>query len=148
MWHADAQGLYSNIHPNIPEWNLRGRFHAGPDGSFEVRTIVPPPYEIPKKGPTGRVLGALGRHFFRPAHLHMKVRYPQYRELISQIYFEGGDYLESDVANAVRKSLVAPLIRRDDLKELADWGFRKPYFEVRYDFVLVPRQSDGSRRRA
>ena len=78
----------------------------------------------------------------------MKVRYPQYRELISQIYFEGGDYLESDVANAVRKSLVAPLIRRDDLKELADWGFRKPYFEVRYDFVLVPRQSDGSRRRA
>jgi catechol 1,2-dioxygenase len=26
MWQADAQGLYSNIHPTIPDWNLRGRF--------------------------------------------------------------------------------------------------------------------------
>ncbi len=49
MWQADAEGLYSNIHPDIPEWNLRGRFHTAADGTFEVRTIVPPPYEIPKE---------------------------------------------------------------------------------------------------
>jgi catechol 1,2-dioxygenase len=148
MWQADANGFYSNIHPDTPDWNLRGRFHAGSDGNFEVRTIVPPPYEIPKEGPTGRVLGALGRHFFRPAHLHLKIRHPQYRELTSQIYFEGGDYLESDVANAVRKGLIAPLIRRDDPKELAARGLHKPCFEVRYDFVLAPRHPDGSPGRA
>lgn len=148
MWQADAEGLYSNIHPNIPEWNLRGRFHSGSDGTFEVRTIVPPPYEIPKGGPTGVVLSTLGRHFFRPAHLHLKVRHPQYRDLTSQLYFDGGDYLNSDVANAVREGLVAQLIRRDDPNELAALGLHKPYFEVRYDFVLVPHQAKGVRRRA
>jgi catechol 1,2-dioxygenase len=65
MWQADAGGLYSNIHPDVPAWNLRGRFDTGPDGTFEVRTIVPPPYEIPKGGPTGVVLNALGRVFLQ-----------------------------------------------------------------------------------
>jgi catechol 1,2-dioxygenase len=148
MWQADAEGLYSNIHPNIPDWNLRGRFQSGPDGTFEVRTIVPPPYEIPKGGPTGVVLSTLGRHFFRPAHLHVKVRHPQYGELTSQLYFYGGDYLNSDVANAVREGLVGQLVRWDDLNELAARGLRKPYFEVRYDFILVPHEATDVRRRA
>jgi hypothetical protein len=58
----------------------------------------------------------LGRHFFRPAHLHLKLRHPQHDELTSQLYFDGGDYLHSDVANAVRDDLVAHLVRRDDPK--------------------------------
>lgn len=148
MWQADAEGLYSNIHPNIPEWNLRGRFHSGPDGTFEVRTIVPPPYEIPKGGPAGVVLSTLGRHFFRPAHLHLKVRHPRYGELTSQLYFDGGDYLNSDVANGVREGLVTQLVRRDNPNELAARGLHKPYFEVRYDFILVPHQAEDVRRRA
>jgi catechol 1,2-dioxygenase len=148
MWQADAAGHYSNIHPNMPEWNLRGRFHSGSDGTFEVRTIVPPPYEIPKGGPTGAVLGALGRHCFRPAHLHLKIRHPEYGELTSQLYFEGGDYLDSDVANAVREGLIARLVRRDHPEELAARGLRKPYFEVRFDFKLVPRHAGDVRRRA
>jgi catechol 1,2-dioxygenase len=140
MWQADADGLYSNIHPNIPGWNLRGRFQSGSDGTFEVQTIVPPPYEIPKGGPTGVVLNVLGRHFFRPAHLHVKVRHPQYRELTSQLYFRGGDYLNSDVANAVRDDLVAQLVRRNDSNDLAGRRVRTPYFEVRYDFILMPHK--------
>jgi catechol 1,2-dioxygenase len=138
MWQADAEGLYSNIHPNTTEWNLRGRFHSGDDGTFEVRTIVPPPYEIPKGGPTGIVLKILRRHFFRPAHLHLKVSHPQYRSLTSLVYFDGGDYLNSDVANAVREDLVAKLVRREDSNDLAARGLDKPYFEVSLDFILVP----------
>jgi catechol 1,2-dioxygenase len=147
MWHADARGLYSNIHPGIPEWNLRGRFRSAADGTFEVRTIVPPPCEIPKGGPTGIVLGALGRHFFRPAHLHLKVRHPDYGDLTTQLYFEGGAYLDSDVANAVRDGLVARLVRRDDPNDLAALGLNQPYFEVRYDVVLVPRHQANDVRR-
>jgi catechol 1,2-dioxygenase len=138
MWQADSVGLYSNIHPNIPEWNLRGRFYAGNDGSFEVRTIVPPHYEIAKGGPTELVLRALGRHLFRPAHLHLKVSHPLYRSLTSQVYFEGDEYLNSDVANAVRDDLVAKLIRREEPKDLAARGLDKPYFEVSLDFILTP----------
>lgn len=138
MWHADADGRYSNIHPNIPEWNLRGRFYSGPDGTFEVQTRVPPPYEIPKSGPTGVVLSCLGRHFFRPAHLHLKLRHPEYVGLTTQLYFDGGDYLHTDVANAVREGLIARLVRRDHPDELSARGLSKPYYEVHSDFVLMP----------
>src|SRR5258707_6630072 len=134
MWQADGEGLYSNIHPNIPEWNLRGRFHSSDDGTFEVRTIVPPPYEIPKGGPTGIVLKTLSRHLFRPAHLHVKVSHTQHRSLTSQVYFDGGEYLKSDVANAVRDGLIAKLVRREDPSDLAAGGLKKHYFEVHYDF--------------
>ena len=135
MWQADAAGLYSNVHPGIPDWNLRGRFRSDADGTFEVRTIVPPPYEIPKHGPTGIVLNALGRHFFRPAHLHLKVRHPRCSELTSQIYFDGGKYLNSDVANAVREGLTVKLIKRDASAASALTG---PCFEASYDFILAP----------
>lgn len=94
VWHADADGLYSNIHPNVPDWNLRGRFYTDASGWYEVRTIVLPLYEIPKDGPTGRMLNAIGRHFFRPAHLHVKVRDDRHGEMTSQRYFKGGKYLE------------------------------------------------------
>jgi catechol 1,2-dioxygenase len=126
MWHADADGLYSNIHPGIPDWNLRGRFLTSADGSFEVRTTLPPPYEIPKNGPTGHVLSGLGRHFFRPAHLHLKLRAPHREELTSQLYFAGGEYLDNDVANAVRDGLVLTLEH-----DGAAW-------QATYDFVLQP----------
>jgi catechol 1,2-dioxygenase len=138
LWHADAEGLYSNIHPNIPDWNLRGRFTSEDDGSFRVLTILPPPYEIPKDGPTGTVLRALGRHFFRPAHLHVKLRHPDYAELTSQLYFRGGEYLDADVANAVRDGLVIELRNVDEPAEVAERGLDRPYVEARYDFVLVP----------
>ena len=130
MWHADAEGLYSNIHPGIPDWNLRGRFHSDSEGVFEVTTILPPPYEIPKAGPTGQVLQLLGRHFFRPAHLHVKVSADGCEDLTSQLYFDGDEYLDSDVANAVRDGLVLTL-ESDDSGHVA-----------RYDFVLdLSRQS-------
>lgn len=141
LWQADADGLYSNIHPGVPDWNLRGRCFTDAEGSFDVRTILPPPYEIPKAGPTGRVLKALGRHLFRPAHLHLKLRHGGFDELTSQLYFQGGKYLDSDVARAVRDAFVVPLTRRSSAADLAGRATQKPYYEARHDFVLAPRQT-------
>ncbi|RJF88609.1 catechol 1,2-dioxygenase [Oleomonas cavernae] len=136
LWHADADGRYSNIDPSVPAWNLRGRFRTDAEGRYKVRTIVPQSYEIPKCGPTGRVLDALGRHCFRPAHLHVKIRHPDVGEMTSQIYFKGGRYLESDSANAVRDGLIAELIRHERDEDLAAHNLDKPYFDVTYNFVL------------
>lgn len=141
MWQADADGLYSQIHPNLPEWNLRGRLYTDADGRFEVRTIVPPPYEIPKNGPTGVLLDALGRHFFRPAHLHLKLRRDGYEEHTSQLYFEGDEYLESDVANAVRDGLVLKLERSESAADAQRLGLDGSFYTVGLDFVLTPRES-------
>ncbi|NMO04637.1 catechol 1,2-dioxygenase [Gordonia sp. TBRC 11910] len=140
LWHADADGLYSNIHPNIPDYNLRGRFYSESDGTYQVLSILPPPYEIPKNGPTGTVLRALERHFFRPAHLHVKLRDPagDYEEMTSQLYFAGGEYVENDVAHAVRDGLLITLKNIDNLDRIAALGLDRPYIEAEYDFTLAP----------
>jgi catechol 1,2-dioxygenase len=138
IWHADADGLYSQIHPGIPDWNLRGRLRTDREGRFEVRTIAPPPYEIPKDGPTGIVLDALGRHFFRPAHLHVKLRHPYFGERTSQLYFKDGQYLDSDVANAVREELVITAELVEDPGRIAKQGFTHPFVDARYDFAFAP----------
>ena len=138
IWQADADGEYSKINPTLPEWNLRGRLSTDENGAFEVQSILPPPYEIPKNGPTGQVLELLGRHCFRPAHLHVKVRAEGHKELTSQLYFEGGDYLDSDVARAVRDNLIAKLIRYQGKNAVEHKGLERPFVELTYNFALEP----------
>jgi catechol 1,2-dioxygenase len=108
VWQSDGTlpGTYSNIHGDQPDFNLRGRFYTDERGQFELRTIQPVPYTIPFDGPTGRLLMALGRHPWRPAHIHVKVSAEGYRTLTTQIYFTGDQYLDSDSANAVKDELV------------------------------------------
>jgi protocatechuate 3,4-dioxygenase beta subunit len=43
VWQTNGAGLYDHEDPGQPEWNLRRRFHAGEDGSYEFRTVVPGP---------------------------------------------------------------------------------------------------------
>ncbi|WP_445183277.1 dioxygenase family protein [Pseudonocardia sp. Cha107L01] len=138
LWQADTHGQYSQIHPGIPEWNLRGRFRTDGQGHFAVRTIAPPPYEIPKDGPTGTVLSALGRHFFRPAHLHLKLRHDYFGERTSQLYFPAGEYLDSDVANAVRTELVLETTLVEDPERIAHQGLGQAFVDARYDFAFAP----------
>lgn len=111
VWHADATvpGTYSNIHPGQPDFNLRGKLKTDEQGRFELTTIRPTPYHIPDQGPTGRLLGALGRHSWRPAHIHVKISADGYQPLTSQLYFQGDEFLDSDVASAVKDELILPL---------------------------------------
>jgi catechol 1,2-dioxygenase len=130
VWHADADGRYSNIHPDVPEWKFRARVTTDAEGRFSIDTIVPPPYEIPKEGPTGALLRAAGWHAFRPAHLHVRVSAPGHEPLTTQLYFEGDPYLDSDVADAVKPDVVVRLDKRED-------GDRVSY-STSYDFKLFP----------
>lgn len=108
LWHAtaDTPGEYSMISPALPPFLLRGRMLADGDGRFEVRTVMPAPYEIPNRGPTGRLLDLMARHAWRPAHIHAKISAPGHRTLTTQLYFAGGEYLDADSANAVKPELI------------------------------------------
>jgi catechol 1,2-dioxygenase len=57
VWQTNQAGLYDHEDPDQPEWNLRRRFHAGADGAYEFRTVVPGPYEIPQARPGGPAAG-------------------------------------------------------------------------------------------
>lgn len=106
VWHADDEGLYSQFAPGIPEWNLRGRIRTGADGRYTVRTVRPAPYRIPTDGATGALLAAAGWHPWRPAHVHVKVSAPGRAPVTTQLYFTGGEWLDDDVARAVKPELV------------------------------------------
>jgi catechol 1,2-dioxygenase len=125
IWQADDDGYYSGFAPHLPEGNLRGLVVADDEGRFEIRTIQPAPYQIPTDGPTGALIEAAGWHPWRPAHLHLIVSGPGHRAVTTQLYFSGGQWLDSDVAEAVKPELV--LHPQDD-----GAGTRR----VEYDFVL------------
>jgi catechol 1,2-dioxygenase len=114
IWHADEQGFYSGFAPDIPEGNLRGVVVADDEGRFQIHTIQPAPYQIPTDGPTGKLVAAAGWHPWRPAHLHLIVRAPGYRPITTQLYFSGGQWVDDDVAEAVKPELVLTPQTGDD----------------------------------
>ena len=132
MWQATGElpGKYSNVHPGLPDYNLRGRFTTDPAGTFSIETVVPAQYEIRKNGPTGELFGLLGRSAWRPAHLHFIVSHPGYRTLTTQLFFEGDQYLATDAGNAVKTDLIIPLHKT----ETED----APGFQATYNFILEP----------
>lgn len=127
IWHADNDGYYSGFAPHLPAGNLRGVVVTDGEGRFEIRTVQPAPYQIPTDGPTGKLITAAGWHPWRPAHLHLIVRASGHRPITTQLYFEGGEWLDSDVAKATKPELVL------DPREQADGSLRSEY-----DFVLEP----------
>jgi catechol 1,2-dioxygenase len=138
MWQSDAQGAYS--HFNIPEakapWNLRARVIADENGKFDVQTWVPSPYQVPKDGPTGALLNGIGRHAWRPAHLHLRITHESAETLTTQLFFTGDPWIDSDVVGAVKQSLIVTLNKHEDPTELRTRRVDKPYYTIAYDFAL------------
>jgi len=123
LWHADADGFYSQFAPGIPEWNLRGSFAVGADGAFEIHTIQPAPYQIPTDGSCGKLIAAAGWHAWRPAHLHVKVSAPGHELLTAQLYFPGDEHNDDDIASAVKPELVLSPVDAGDGTVNVDYGF-------------------------
>lgn len=126
FWQANAEGFYSNFDAGTKPGNLRGRIRSADNGAFRLETVVPAAYAIPHDGPTGRLLEILGRHPWRPAHIHLIASHEGHRTLTTQIYFEGDPYLDSDSVRAARPELAFPLVD-------AEGGKR-----VEFDIVLEP----------
>ncbi|WP_420748964.1 catechol 1,2-dioxygenase [Rhodococcus sp. O3] len=127
LWHADEDGFYSQFAPGIPEWNLRGTIVCDDEGFFEITTLKPAPYQIPADGPTGWFINSYGGHPWRPAHLHLMVKGAGHRSITTQLYFKGGDWVDSDVASATKPELILdPKLNADGVAE------------VTYNFALDP----------
>lgn len=129
VWSDNEDGFYDVQQPGIqPQWNNRGVFRTGADGRYAFRGIRPVSYPIPDDGPVGKMLNALGRHPWRPAHMHFMVTAPEYRRVITHTFVAGDSYLTSDAVFGVKDSLIVPFERVDTGSEI----WRAPF-----DFVLV-----------
>ena len=132
VWQSDDDGLYDVQHEHLEHAQARGVITADQEGRFHFRTIVAVPYAIPHDGPVGQMLQATGRHPWRPAHLHFRVKAPGYETLITHVFRKDSDYLDSDAVFGVRQSLVCDWVPQPDGS-----------FVLEYDFVLNPAVNPG-----
>jgi protocatechuate 3,4-dioxygenase beta subunit len=136
VWQNAANGLYSNEDPDQEDDNLRGRLLTDSDGAYRFTTIRPIPYTVPQDGPVGAMLAAMGRHPWRPAHIHFRVTAAGYRDLITELYPEDDRYIDEDAVFGVRGSLAVPFRRNGSAEDAAKFNISAPFFELTYDFVL------------
>lgn len=114
VWQADEEGLYDVQIPALgAQRRARAVMKTDVEGRLRFRSIVPTAYPIPTDGPVGQMLVAMGRHPWRPAHVHFRVKAPGYQTLITHVFRDGDPYLDSDVVFGVRNSLVARFDRKD-----------------------------------
>jgi hydroxyquinol 1,2-dioxygenase len=145
VWQADEDGFYDvQYGADAP---LRGRavLHADGEGAYHFRSIVAEVYPIPHDGPVGRMLAALGRHPWRPAHLHFMITAPGYERLITHVFRNGDQWLDSDAVFGVRSSLLADWVRHEPGTapdgSLQEQGFHT----LDFDFVLAPAAPAANR---
>ena len=107
VWQANEDGFYDVQQKGIqPDMNLRGIFTTDADGTYSFRSAKPKYYPIPDDGPVGKMLSALGRHSFRPAHVHFIVGAEGFHPITTHYFVPGDPYLESDAVFGVKESLI------------------------------------------
>ena len=138
VWQSNIEGFYDVQQPGIqPNNNLRGRFVTGADGRFAFRTARPHYYPVPTDGPVGQLLQALGRHPYRPAHIHFMIHAQGFEPLITHLFVRGDPYLASDAVFGVKDSLIIDFVEHDDPAQASKQGVGNPFFTATYDFVLA-----------
>lgn len=131
IWQACVTGKYN--HPNDPNtasldknFQYWGKATTDSEGYYLFKTILPGAYPA-------------DTNWMRPPHVHYKVNKWGYKELTTQLYFEGNQYNDKDlilnqIAKADRSKVVRPIVEQD----IALPGEQKTkYAVVRFDIVLT-----------
>ncbi len=138
VWQANDEGFYDVQQKGIqPDFNLRGVFRTNGAGEYWFRGVKPKFYPIPADGPVGKMLEALGRHPYRPAHLHYIIEADGFESLTTHIFDPDDQYIDSDAVFGVKESLMAKFEYIDDKEAIAEAEFTTPFYRVGHDFVLA-----------
>lgn len=115
VWQTASSGLYDIQHEaaGAPDMDCRGIFTTDKDGKFLIRSVSPVGYSIPMDGPVGELTRLQARHGMRPAHIHMVIRGPGYRELVTALYISGDPHIVDDVVFGTSGDLVASIVDED-----------------------------------
>lgn len=109
IWQACASGKYNhpgdpNPAPLDPHFQYWGKALSDANGFYRFKTVLPGAYQANK---TWR----------RPPHIHFKIQKLGYRELITQLYFEGEslnakDLILQELSPEQQKNVVVPLVNK------------------------------------
>ncbi|THU91963.1 intradiol ring-cleavage dioxygenase [Dendrothele bispora CBS 962.96] len=150
-WETDGFGMYDTQYSEREKPECRGRLKSDGDGNYAFRAVVPVSYPIPSDGPVGKMVTKLGRHVFRPAHLHMQIEAPGYEKLTTALYPRGDPYISSDAVFGVKSSLIVDLKPVNDPELATKRGFGDPnkiHMELEHDFILAtPEEGKVARKK-
>ncbi len=137
VWQSNDDGFYDVQLPDLDGPVLRGRLRTDDAGRLRFWSILPSAYPIPVDGPVGAMLNATGRHPYRAPHVHFMIQSPAHRQLITQLFVRGGDYLDSDAVFGVKEDLIVDFVPRsgptpDGRAVDGEWS------ELTFTFRLAP----------
>ncbi|KXH45518.1 dioxygenase [Colletotrichum simmondsii] len=136
IWETDSSGHYDVQHEGRTEASERCVMISDKEGRFFFQGIKPVSYPIPHDGPVGKLLSLLGRHCWRPAHLHFMFQKEGWDHLITALYIRGDPYEKSDAVFGVKKSLVVDLDKVDKATA-EEYSVKEGGWLLKQDFVLV-----------
>ncbi|KAK6198445.1 hypothetical protein LQW54_010273 [Pestalotiopsis sp. IQ-011] len=138
IWETDASGHYDVQHDDRDDKGPSERcvMESDADGVFWFTAIKPVSYPIPHDGPVGKLLDRLGRHCWRPAHLHFMFDKPGLDKLVTALYLRGDPYETSDAVFGVKQSLIVDLGKVDGAAA-AKYDAKEGHWLLMHDFVLV-----------
>ncbi len=138
IWSGDGEGNYDMQIPGETSMKARGRIRTDAAGRYWFRSIRPTFYPVPTDGPVGRMLRKMGRHPYRPGHIHMIVSAPEHLPVTTHLFVAGSEYLDSDAVFGMKESLVAQFERHPP--GICPYGehLDTPFYTVKYDFRLSP----------
>jgi hydroxyquinol 1,2-dioxygenase len=140
IWSGDGEGNYDMQLPGEVEMRARGRIRTDAQGRYWFRSIRPNFYPVPTDGPVGDMLRAMGRHPYRPGHIHMIVSAEGHEPVTTHLFVAASPYLDSDAVFGMKQSLVVPFERHEPGSLPSGERMDVPYYSAKYDFRLRRRR--------
>jgi hydroxyquinol 1,2-dioxygenase len=141
VWSGDGEGNYDMQLPGELVLKARGKIRTDSEGRYWFRSIRPTFYPVPTDGPVGRMLRAMGRHPFRPGHIHMIVSAEGHEPVTTHLFVADSEYLDTDAVFGMKESLVAKFNKHAPGKAPTGETVDTPFYTVEYDFRLRPARS-------
>jgi hydroxyquinol 1,2-dioxygenase len=138
VWSGDGEGTYDMQMSGDVGMKARGKIRTDGEGRYWFRSIKPTFYPVPTDGPVGRMLRKMGRHPYRPGHIHMIVSAPGHAAVTTHLFVADSDYLDSDAVFGMKESLVAKFQRHEPGPAPTGEPVATPFYTVEYDFRLRP----------
>lgn len=143
VWQADDEGFYDVQYDDLGQARGRGHLYSDDEGRYYFWSVRPEAYPIPDDGPVGELLDAANRSPMRPAHVHFMVEAPGYETLVTHVFDEDDQHLDSDAVFGVKSSLVTRFERHESGIAPGGKKMDAPFYTMSYDIVLAP-SGDGS----
>ncbi|MGH8258587.1 MAG: intradiol ring-cleavage dioxygenase [Steroidobacteraceae bacterium] len=136
IWSGDGEGNYDMQMPGEAQMRARGKIRTDAEGRYTFRSIRPQYYPVPTDGPVGTMLRAMGRHPYRPGHIHMIVSAPGYEPVTTHLFVADSPYLDSDAVFGTKDSLVVKFERCAPGRAPTGESMPTAYYTAQYDFRL------------